>query len=124
MRQVDSNIVIDAMKPGAAGPAALAADVEPICVSVATLVEVLGFHQLDPLSRRSLEAFFAMLDVLPIDDRVIRQAIALRQTRKMSLGDALIAATALVLKLPLVTRNTRDFSWIADLTLIDPGAAP
>ena len=65
-----------------------------------------------------------MLDVLPIDDRVIRQAIALRQTRKMSLGDALIAATALVHKLPLVTRNTRDFSWIVGLTLIDPGAAP
>ena len=59
-----------------------------------------------------------MLDVLPIDDRVIRQAISLRQTRKMSLGDALIAATALVYNLPLVIRNIRDFSGLVGLTLI------
>ena len=91
---------------------------EPICVSAATLVEVLGFHQLDPTSRQAIEAFFAMLDVLPIDDRVIRQAISLRQTRKMSLGDALIAATALVYNLPLVIRNIRDFSGLVGLTLI------
>jgi predicted nucleic acid-binding protein len=42
----------------------------------------------------------------------------------MGLADAMIAATALVHQLPLVTHNTRDFQWIAELELIDPLAEP
>jgi predicted nucleic acid-binding protein len=38
----------------------------------------------------------------------------------VSLGDALIAATALEQGLPLVTRNTDDFKWIAGLQLVNP----
>ena len=124
MRQVDSNIVIDASKGGDDELIALAAADDGICVSAATLVEVLGFPKLDAMSRAVLEAFFALVTVLQIEGPVIERAISLRQTRKMSLGDALIAATALVHNLPLVTRNTCDFSWIVGLTLIDPDAAP
>jgi hypothetical protein len=36
------------------------------------------------------------------------------------LGDALIAATALVHNLELVTHNVADFSWIAGLRVVDP----
>lgn len=42
----------------------------------------------------------------------------------MSLGDAIIAATALVHDLTLVTRNLDDFRWIAGLRLLDPLAPP
>jgi predicted nucleic acid-binding protein len=38
----------------------------------------------------------------------------------MTLGDSLIAATALVHGRTLVTRNTKDFQWIAGLRLLDP----
>jgi predicted nucleic acid-binding protein len=38
----------------------------------------------------------------------------------MSLGDAIVAGTALTHKLELVTRNVRDFSWIQSLALINP----
>jgi predicted nucleic acid-binding protein len=38
----------------------------------------------------------------------------------MSLGDALIAATALVHDLTLVTRNVEDFQWIQGLLLLNP----
>jgi predicted nucleic acid-binding protein len=51
---------------------------------------------------------------------VIQQAIVLRQLRKMSLADAIIAATALAPDLPLVTRNVDDFKHIAGLKLINP----
>jgi predicted nucleic acid-binding protein len=47
-------------------------------------------------------------------------AIALKQQQKMSLWDALIAATALEYKEPLVTRNTQDFQWISHLSVINP----
>ena len=38
----------------------------------------------------------------------------------MSLGDALIAGTALSNLLRLATHNTDDFDWIDELKVIDP----
>ncbi|QEP42990.1 hypothetical protein D5085_07580 [Ectothiorhodospiraceae bacterium BW-2] len=40
--------------------------------------------------------------------------------RKMSLGDAVIAATALEYQQTLATRNIDDFEWIEGLRLINP----
>jgi predicted nucleic acid-binding protein len=40
----------------------------------------------------------------------------------MSLGDALIVATALVHRLTLVTHNVTHFGWIDDLVILDPFA--
>jgi len=38
----------------------------------------------------------------------------------MSLGDSLIAATAIVHNTNLITANTKDFDWIKELTIINP----
>lgn len=35
----------------------------------------------------------------------------------MTLGDSIIAATALVKNLELITANTKDFDWIPELDL-------
>ncbi|HMV81292.1 MAG TPA: hypothetical protein PL048_15610 [Leptospiraceae bacterium] len=35
-------------------------------------------------------------------------------------SNAIIASTALIHKIPLVTANEKDFSWIKDLTIINP----
>ena len=51
---------------------------------------------------------------------VLDQAVVLRQQRRMSLGDALVAGTALVHGLTLVTRNIEDFQWIQGLSLLNP----
>jgi toxin FitB len=51
---------------------------------------------------------------------LIDAAVGLRRQRKMSLGDSLIAATALAQGLTLVTRNIRDFQWIETLDLLNP----
>lgn len=47
-------------------------------------------------------------------------AISLRQTRKIKVPDAVIAATALYMDLPLVTRNLDYFQCIKGLELINP----
>lgn len=120
---LDSNIIIYATTdPG--GPAArYAASVDPVASAI-TRVEVLGFHKIDVIRREILERYFETVTVAPIDDAVVARAIALRQTRKMSLGDSIIAATALEHGLPLATRNVVDFQWIAGLELIDPFVPP
>lgn len=59
-----------------------------------------------------------------IPDRALEKAVRLRQIKKMSLGDSLIAGTALVHDLTLVTRNTDDFAWIASLNLLNPLEPP
>ncbi len=53
---------------------------------------------------------------------VIVQAIQLRQQKKMKLGDAIIAATAVTYGIPLVTRNEDDFKHIPGLDLRNPCA--
>jgi predicted nucleic acid-binding protein len=58
--------------------------------------------------------------VLALEEPIIVRAIELRQERKMGLADAIIAATALVHQLPLVTRNVDDFNHIAGLEIINP----
>jgi len=58
--------------------------------------------------------------VLPLGEAVVEQAVKLRQIQKMTLGDSLVAATALVHGRKLVTRNAKDFSWIAGLVVVNP----
>jgi hypothetical protein len=88
--------------------------------SIISKVEVLGYWNLSPEQAQAIANVLFQLREISLTARQCERAIALRQQRKMSLGDALIAATALEHKLPLATRNTKDFAWITDLTLINP----
>lgn len=92
-------------------------------MSTISVVEVLGYHKLSEEDRLHFEAFFAAAKVLPVSDAVVARAVSLRQSRKMSLGDALIAATALVFGRELLTRNVKDFAGIPGLLVVDPLAA-
>jgi hypothetical protein len=116
---VDSNILIYAAQPAHTHLRQFIAVHAP-AVSAVSYVEVLGYHQLDDEERQYLEAFFRLARVLPLSQAVLDQAVALRQQRKMSLGDALVAGTALVHGLTLVTRNLEDFQWIPGLSLLNP----
>ena len=119
MKLLDSNILIYAAESGqeALRERILA---EPAGVSVATMVEVLGWHLLTHEEESDLRALLNELIVFPTDIVVAERAVTLRQQRKMGLGDAIIAATALVHHCPLVTRNVDDFKHIAGLDLENP----
>jgi predicted nucleic acid-binding protein len=93
---------------------------QTVAASEVSLVEVLGYHQLTVEDKYDLEELFASSKILPVSRSVIDKAVGLRQLRKMSLGDALIAATALEHGLPLATRNTDDFDWIDGLVVHNP----
>jgi toxin FitB len=55
-----------------------------------------------------------------MDSEVIDKAVSLRQQRKLTHGDSIIAATALLHNLTLVTRNVDDFSHILNLNIENP----
>lgn len=116
---LDSNIIIYAALPEYAVLQSFIAKHNP-AVSAISRVEVLGYHLISEMDRRDFEEFFATATVLPISDSVLSKAVELRQIRRLSLGDALIAGTALAHGLTLITRNSADFNWIKGLALLDP----
>jgi hypothetical protein len=116
---LDSNIIIYGARPEYPELRRFIARYYP-AVSVVSYVEVLGYHRLTDQERSHFEAFFSAAPMLGISPAMLDQAVKLRQFRKMTLGDALVAGTALAHDLTLVTRNTSDFDWISDLSLLDP----
>lgn len=119
MMLLDSNIIIYGAQPEHSLIRQFIAQYSPV-VSAISCIEVLGFHRLLDFERSLLEQFFKATTVIPISDRVVQKAIELRQRRRMSLGDSIIAATALVHGYTLVTHNTDDFKWLTELSVLDP----
>lgn len=119
---LDSNIVIYSTQPEFQSLRDLVTEYSP-AVSVVSYIEVLGYHRLGSEDRKILYEFFEAAHILPLTDRVADFAVKLRQQRSMSLGDSIVAATALVHDLTLVTHNTKDFRWIASLKIYDPISA-
>jgi predicted nucleic acid-binding protein len=122
---IDSNVIIDYASDRL--PDTGAAFVEHLfdsdfLISVVVKIEVLGFD--DSMKKlAALEDLLSAAEVLPLDDVATRQAIALRRKHKrLRLGDAIIAATALSHELTVLTRNTDDFSMIAGLEVVNPHA--
>lgn len=93
---------------------------QELAASEISLVEVLGYHRLTSEDEQDLRDMFSLVKILPVSRSVVDIAIELRQQRKMSVGDALIAATAVEYKMTLVTRNTSDFDWIEALDVLNP----
>ena len=59
-------------------------------------------------------------EILPIDDNLAELTIELKRDNNIKLADGLIAATALLNDLVLVTRNEEDFSDLTDLEIYNP----
>lgn len=116
---IDSNIIIYAAQ-SEHDQLRLFIEENAPAVSAISYVEVLGYHELDDANRAHFESFFAAATVLPLTQAVLEQAARLRQSRRMGLGDSLIAATCLIHNRKLVTRNDKDFSWVPGLKLVNP----
>ncbi|MBF0220342.1 MAG: type II toxin-antitoxin system VapC family toxin [Gammaproteobacteria bacterium] len=83
-------------------------------------LEVLGYYKLNQADKRDLTRLFEMTTLYPVTNAIVECAIELRQQRKMSLGDAVIAATALEYQQTLVTRNLEDFVLVEGLEVVNP----
>ncbi|MEA1052266.1 type II toxin-antitoxin system VapC family toxin [Lamprobacter modestohalophilus] len=81
-------------------------------ISVITKIEFLGWSEFasDPRLYSQARAFIGHARVFELSAEIVEQTIRLRQQFKTKTPDAIIAATALVNDLTVVTHNTSDFT--------------
>ena len=117
---IDTNVVIDIF--GNAMPDDVkqrVAYMRPV-VSAVTYMEALGWHNISPSQSDALKRFMDAATILPISPSVMEETVRIRQRGRIGLGDAIIAATAMIHSLTLVTRNVSDFKSIAGLAVFNP----
>lgn len=120
---IDTNLIIYAVHPDYHELRNWLIDQLP-AYSIISRVESLGFHRLTVEDRNSIKAVLDALNQLYLSTETFNLAIRLRQQRKMSLGDSLIAATALEHHLTLATANVDDFCWVDGLKVLNPLKLP
>ena len=75
-------------------------------------MEVLGYQFRDTKEEEFIREMLEVFSVLFIDQKIANMAIQIRKRQRIKLPDAIIAATAKVLNLCLVTRNIDDFKKV------------
>lgn len=119
---IDSNAVIDYLgnRLPLTGMAFMNEVVDSIAhVSVITKIEVLGFDA----PKEDVLVVSGFMDdsvVLYITEEIAQRCIELRKSYSIKLPDAIIAATALVYDMGLITRNRSDFDKIHSLDVVNP----
>lgn len=91
-----------------------------VFVSDITRIETLGFHKITDVEKDFFDDVFNVLPSIALSEEIIQKAITLKQMKKFPLGDALIAATAIVKELTLITVNIKDFKDISELKIENP----
>lgn len=116
---LDSNIIIYSLQPQNEELINWL-KVHSLYVSAISQLEVLGYHKITQNEILFAQQYFSNCYTISIQQNIIDKAVSLRQIKSMSLGDAIIAATAIVYGLPLATANTKDFKHIEKIELINP----
>ena len=88
--------------------------------SVISRIELLGFNPNDEQTERAFKLFVEQGNEFGLTEDIIQQTIAIRRTVKIKLPDAIIAATAIVHGLTLLSDNDADFLRVPRLSYINP----
>lgn len=86
-------------------------------ISIVTEIELLGWHQLKEADKNELQELINDCVVIELNNEIKNIAIKIRQQAKIKTPDAIIAATSMYLRLPLITSD-KAFKSITDLELI------
>lgn len=89
-------------------------------LSVITRIELLGWFKASKKTLNRLGNYVNNAFIYPLNEPLILKTIELRQLYKIKTPDAIIAATALINDMTLLTRNLSDFKQIPGLKLINP----
>ena len=114
---LDTDIFIDHLR----GARAIAKTSISFAYSVITRTELLAGRA---SGETIIRALLAPMREVVVDRAIAERAGLLRRGLNVLTPDALIAATALELRIPLMTRNRRDFERIPDLKIYAPESDP
>jgi predicted nucleic acid-binding protein len=89
-----------------------------IFVSVVTELELLSHPGLTEEDITAITQLLTSVVIFPLESRLAQLAGALRRQYHLKTPDSVVAATALLTRTTLVTRNIRDFQDIAGLSLL------
>jgi predicted nucleic acid-binding protein len=117
---IDTNSAIDYLGNKLPANGADLLDKEELDISVITRMELLAWPDAKEEQISVLNQFINNVVTWGLDEPVILKGIAIRKEYRIKLPDAIIAATALVHDLSLVTRNIEDFKNIKGMKLINP----
>lgn len=93
---------------------------EPIIYAAILRIEALGYHNIRSIEEQKVRELLRTLTEIPLTEAIVERAIKLRQQKKMSLGDTIVAATALEKGCTLWTVNEEDFAHIEGLSIHNP----
>lgn len=79
-------------------------------LSVISVMELLSFPEITDAEDKKIRAFLERCEVLQITDIVKEKTIQIRRKQKVKLPDAIIASTAIVQDVPLITADTGLFN--------------
>ena len=122
MRQalLDSNLIIYAASPSDMRVVPFISSLDQVFVSEIAFVETLGYHLISDDEKSAIRRVLNQCRVLGVSRDVIERAILVRQQVRVSLGDAIMAGTALQHDFPLAARNLDDYRGIDGLTVLNP----
>ena len=84
-----------------------------VVISFITYMELLSKPGMSRAETKAVTAFVNEWPMIELDARIMEEAIRLRKTYRLKIPDAIVAATALTQKIPLLTADG-DFERIKD----------
>ena len=92
-----------------------AMDAKQAYISVITRIEVLGWKGYNDMTLQQMGLLLSKLHEIPLTEAVVQGTIRIRKQFGLKLPDAVIAASAAVQGIALLTGNVDDFKRVADL---------
>lgn len=112
---IDTNVIINQFNGNI--EAELLVDGNTIFISAITVAELFSIN-LDKTENDYLQAYITSVNVVHTNDQIVHLAANLRKEYSIKLPDAIIAATAIYLMMPLATAD-KVFQRIKDIIIFD-----
>jgi len=121
---IDTDILIDIARGDVSAPSAVQALQQTFSIAIRSVTEmglIVGCRNKEEL--RKLDELLQLFQIVKLTSRISEIAVALlrryRLSHGLSIPDALIAATSLAQNLAFITKNQRDYRFIAGLNLLN-----
>ena len=120
---IDSDVLIDYLRgvEDAREFLTKASKVKLLLISVVSVVEIFSGKETRDIEKRDrIENFLENFEIIELDARIAKYAGELRREHQKPFADMIIAATAIISGIVLVTRNVKHFQGIKNLEVHRP----